>query len=425
MKLLALSVLVLLCGLLEVQAEGYNGYKVYQVTPKTLQQADILHQLHEDPEFDFFQDAKLLGQPMSIMASPRVQQYFETTLANLTHEGLDYTVTTEDVQKVLDEEYADFVRRNASRQAGARAVFDEYISHAEVLAYLERLEREHPEIVRLESIGRSTEGRDLLLIHIGSGRPNAPTIFIDAGIHAREWIATPSALYIISQLVENPAHARLHQNVNWAIIPAINPDGYEFSRSSVLNRLWRKTRRPNQGSTCIGTDPNRNFGYQWNTGGASTNPCSDIYAGPEPFSEPETDAIRRYFINHYTEIKLYVTIHSYGNYILYPWGFTSELPRDALHLQTVAEAAARPIEAASTLGSRYTIGSSTNVLYEASGGSDDWTKGAIGVDLSYCFELPGGGSFGFNPPVAMIRPIVEETFEGFIALGEYIASLYG
>ncbi|KAH1011525.1 hypothetical protein HUJ04_000876 [Dendroctonus ponderosae] len=400
MKLLALSVLVLLCGLLEVQAEGYNGYKVYQVTPKTLQQADILHQLHEDPEFDFFQDAKLLGQPMSIMASPRVQQYFETTLANLTHEGLDYTVTTEDVQKVLDEEYADFVRRNASRQAGARAVFDECWP-----------------IWSVWSVS--------ILKYIGSGRPNAPTIFIDAGIHAREWIATPSALYIISQLVENPAHARLHQNVNWAIIPAINPDGYEFSRSSVLNRLWRKTRRPNQGSTCIGTDPNRNFGYQWNTGGASTNPCSDIYAGPEPFSEPETDAIRRYFINHYTEIKLYVTIHSYGNYILYPWGFTSELPRDALHLQTVAEAAARPIEAASTLGSRYTIGSSTNVLYEASGGSDDWTKGAIGVDLSYCFELPGGGSFGFNPPVAMIRPIVEETFEGFIALGEYIASLYG
>lgn len=86
------------------------------------------------------------------------------------------------------------------------------------------------------------------------------------------------------------------------------------------NRLWRKTRRPNPDSLCIGTDPNRNFGYMWNTGGASDNPCSDIYAGPEPFSEVETDAVRKYFVEHFTEIKLYVSIHSYGNYILYPWG---------------------------------------------------------------------------------------------------------
>lgn len=67
---------------------------------------------------------------------------------------------------------------------------------------------------------------------IGHGNPDAPTIFIDAGIHAREWVATPAALYIINQLVENPENARLFQNVNWAIIPALNPDGYEFSRSS-------------------------------------------------------------------------------------------------------------------------------------------------------------------------------------------------
>lgn len=111
-------------------------------------------------------------------------------------------------------------------------------------------------------------------------------------------------------------------------------------------------------------------------------------------------------------------------------------------MHTLAESAAIPIEASSSLGSRYTIGSSTNVLYEASGGSDDWTKGAFGVELSYCWELPGGGmyfrkhpgliltivylgNFGFNPPVTMIRPIVEETFEGFAVFGEYIDTLYG
>lgn len=56
------------------------------------------------------------------------------------------------------------------------------------------------------------------------------------------------------------------------------------------------------------------------TGGASQRPCDDTYAGPEPFSEPETRAIQEYFLKHAANIKLYVTIHSYGNYILYPWG---------------------------------------------------------------------------------------------------------
>jgi hypothetical protein len=44
----------------------------------------------------------------------------------------------------------------------------------------------------------------------------------------------------------------------------LNVDGYSFTWTN--NRMWRKTRRPNQGSSCIGTDPNRNFPYKWNTG---------------------------------------------------------------------------------------------------------------------------------------------------------------
>lgn len=95
-------------------------------------------------------------------------------------------------------------------------------------------------------------------------------------------------------------------------------------------------------------------------------------------------------------IKYICPVTSFCLYFTYTYllpSYTSELPADALHLHTLAENAARPIEAVSSLGSRYTIGSSTNVLYVASGGSDDWTKGAFGVDLSYCWELPGGGKY--------------------------------
>ena len=42
------------------------------------------------------------------------------------------------------------------------------------------------------------------------------------------------------------------------ILPVANPDGYEYTKT---DRFWRKTRSPNEGSICIGTDPNRKTFY--------------------------------------------------------------------------------------------------------------------------------------------------------------------
>lgn len=40
-----------------------------------------------------------------------------------------------------------------------------------------------------------------------------------------------------------------------------NPDGYVFTHDG--DRMWRKTRKPNERSACIGTDPNRNWDFHW------------------------------------------------------------------------------------------------------------------------------------------------------------------
>lgn len=45
------------------------------------------------------------------------------------------------------------------------------------------------------------------------------------GFHAREWISPALATYIIQQLVEEPKNAKLLVNVNWYIMPVVNPDG--------------------------------------------------------------------------------------------------------------------------------------------------------------------------------------------------------
>lgn len=152
--------------------------------------------------------------------------------------------------------------------------------------------------------------------------------------------------------------------------------------------------------------------------GASSSECSEIYAGSEPFSEPETAALAAYVQANADRIKLYLTFHSYGQYLLYPWGYTSALPEDAGTLHALATRVEAAI--ASYSGTRYTIGSSTNVLYAAAGGSDDWVKAVGGVALSYTIELPGGGSYGFDLPASRILPVVIETFEGVKEYHAYI-----
>lgn len=71
-------------------------------------------------------------------------------------------------------------------------------------------------------------------------------------------------------------------------------------------------------------------------------------------------------------------------------------------------------------GTNYGIGTSTNTLGYAAGCSDDWIKGVAGIPLSYCIELPCGGSFGFDLPTARIFPVVRETFQGIIAYHSYV-----
>lgn len=187
------------------------------------------------------------------------------------------------------------------------------------------------------------------------------------------------------------------------------------------DRFWRKTLSAQQ-KGCIGTDPNRNFAYHWNEVGASSDPCDITFAGPRPFSERETQNFKR-FAEKIDNVKLYITFHSYGAQMLYPWGYTTKLPKNHKEIHRLASMASNAIKKVS--GTTYEIGSSTNLLYPAAGGSDDWMMGVRGVPITYCIELPGGGTKGFDPPPSFIQPTVTETFEGVKVFAKYIEDKYG
>ncbi|KAK2164244.1 hypothetical protein LSH36_67g04021 [Paralvinella palmiformis] len=120
----------------------------------------------------------------------------------------------------------------------------------------------------LFNIGSSYEGRPLIGIKIALGTTvegYKPKIWISAGVHAREWISHTSALYIVNMLIqkfdEDPYVHHLVESYEWYILPCVNPDGYNYTWTT--DRLWRKTRSYNPGTTCVGTDANRNFDFKW------------------------------------------------------------------------------------------------------------------------------------------------------------------
>lgn len=414
MKVLSVVLLLelLFCGIYAT----HQGYKLYEITPQTKEDVDFLHKFGEE-KFDIWREGRTIGQPTDIMVAPEDQEYFEN---ELTKHGLPYEIVVEDVETILQKEKLE---RGMTRSLQAGDItFSSYMFLEEHMAYLRRLANDYSDIVTVESIGQSYEGRDILLLKLSSGQNSAnpkPAIFIDAGIHCREWIAPPVALYAIHQLVENASNAHLYENIDWYILPNWNVDGYEYTTTE--NRLWRKNRRLTEGAACYGTDLNRNFGYEWMFGGASDNPCAETFAGPEPFSEPEAQAFRDWFLANNEHIKLYLSFHSFGELLLYPWSYDYIVTDNTDELYELAVKAVTAIENASEMGSSYYVNSSAVGLYQAAGVTTDWVYAEAGVELSYIYELPNGDApYWFMIPARQILPVVRETWAGIYAMWEYI-----
>jgi hypothetical protein len=114
----------------------------------------------------------------------------------------------------------------------------------------------------------------------------------------------------------------------------LNPDGAEYDIHGGTYHHWRKNRQPTPGTTAIGTDLNRNYGYRFDCcGGSSDNPSSLLYHGPAPFSAPETRAERDWILSRriggVQQLRLELNLHSAGEYVLFPYGYTTAaLPAD-------------------------------------------------------------------------------------------------
>lgn len=198
-------------------------------------------------------------------------------------------------------------------------------------------------------------------------------------MHAREWISPAVVMYTLKQLVENfKVNRKVVEGADWYILPVSNPDGYEYSHTT--DRFWRKTRSNHEsqdeetsrtltnffwGESCRGVDMNRNWNFHWGEVGASDDPCHETYAGPRPFSEPETRAISDFIMDRKDRIKLYLTMHAYSQMWLVPWGYTSKKTGDYDDLMNMGRKAVDALNRVS--GTQYQLGPSPSLLYPTSG----------------------------------------------------------
>ncbi|KAI1285167.1 Carboxypeptidase B [Halotydeus destructor] len=332
------------------------------------------------------------------MVPPRMRQKLETSLRNM---AMSQEYLIDDVGSVVDKERDSLdIPQLLYRSPGAYTMrdgfFDNYHRLADIHDYMDQLAAENSEIASTFNIGKSFEGRNLMVLKIGSkGRARAtkPAILIDGGIHAREWVAVSSVLYIAQRLVndyeDNPGVARLVDHFDWYLLPVANPDGYEYTHTN--DRMWRKTRSITHSRWgCRGVDPNRNFDFHWNEVGTSDNPCSEIYAGARAFSEIESRAVAEFIMRKKDTLKLYLAVHSYSQLWLTPWGYTDALPDNYRDLMPL------PV------------------------GADDWAHGVAGIPYVYTVELRDKGKYGFLLPRNQILPTGEETWEGVKAISDEI-----
>ena len=189
----------------------------------------------------------------------------------------------------------------------------QYCTYQETIDFLTQAMGEHPHLISVRPIGETWEKRPIMMATISLDVAYAdlkPAMLYTGSIHAREWIGNELAIkfikYIIANYKFNPKLLSALTRSTLYIVPCLNPDGFEYSRTHFS--FWRKNRR-NNGDGTFGVDLNRNFGIRFRKG-ADTSLTT--YSGPHAFSEPETRAIKE-FVDSHNNITISLDYHSQGN----------------------------------------------------------------------------------------------------------------
>uniref|UniRef100_A0A1I7YUN2 Zinc carboxypeptidase A 1 n=1 Tax=Steinernema glaseri TaxID=37863 RepID=A0A1I7YUN2_9BILA len=434
---------------LDSATQEVGKYRVVRIVPRDEAEIGMLKKIYKtahDFDLDFWKAPTGVGQFVDIMVAPTFSDSFDRFLGS---KNFSYTVTIDDVQKMillkekpraavdfsLNPLLRDFFRKRLSDDFSSRNTakytFGDYHSYDTMVNWMNEIERNYPSMAKVFSLGTTFEGRAIKGIKIGNNIEDTSKriVWIDGGMHAREWAAIHTALWFIDQLIGNygvdPQITAYVDTLNFYITPVVNPDGFEYSRSEAnpQTRFWRKNRgqqvckkdRWRRERCCGGVDLNRNFDFHFGETGSSEDLCSEIYQGKYAFSEPESRAVRDKMFSSelYGKVDAFITLHTYSQMWIHPFNHERRsFPNDIFDLQTVGRKGVKAIE--SMYGTKFKFGTGADILYPSAGGSDDWAKAKAHVKYVYLLELrPGEEEWdGFLLDRRQLIPTARETWEG-------------
>lgn len=359
--------------------------------------AETLAELFE--EFDILEQPATNGYVTALVS----QEEWERLSTEGYHAEIDTAQTEQMVSALAQLRQAQV--QSAAPLAGIPG-FTCYRTVEETYSALQELATARPQLATWRDIGDSWEkltpggkaGYDLFALKLTNNLIPGPKpkFMLIAAIHAREYTTAELATRFAEELV---AKYNVDPDVTWLldyfeihILPQVNPDGRKLAEGG---QFWRKNTDNNDGCASAsfwGTDLNRNSSFKWNNGGSSSNACNDTYHGPSAASEPETQAIQNYAASIFPDQRgpndsdpapattegVFISLHSYGRLVLFPWGHTTTAAPNTTALQTLGRKFG--------FNNGYEVCNGPACLYGTSGTTDDFTYGEFGV-ASYTIEL--------------------------------------
>lgn len=232
--------------------KSYKNYQLWRLKPINEDQLTALNSVRKyKMDYQWWQGPTLEGKTDVLVPPKKVDEFREF----LDEEEIKYTTTIRDLQMAIKYSNPQIPRSESFQLEaiqGHPLTWHRYHRYADIVKYLEYLHRKFPANVNLIHIGRSFEGRPIIVCHIFERRPTKKikmkkqSIFIEGGMRGQEWIAPAVATWIIEDLARN--NFRLTNKTldgvllsrEWYILPVANPDGYEYTHTT--DRLWTKNR---------------------------------------------------------------------------------------------------------------------------------------------------------------------------------------
>ncbi len=342
--------------------------------------------------------------------------------------------TLAEIEKLRDEGWAVVIDEaqtatlpepgSATIGAGPQTYYGGYRTVTETQAFLNAEAAQYPNLAEVFTYGPSwerltgggTAGHDLMGIKLTNrSRPGPkPTFFLMAAIHARELSTAELAARFVDYLLSNYG---VDGDATWlldehlvVVVPIVNPDGRVLAEQLLYQR---KNTDSSYGGGCqipnIGVDLNRNSDFKWGTvDGPGESPCDETFPGRRAHSEPETGTLQNLVRSLFPDQRgpgdfdpappdttgIMITLHSYDNLVLWPWGWTNAQAPNSVDLTAIGR------KFASYNG--FTAQQSVQ-LYPTSGTTDDYAYGVLGI-AAFTFEVgPTSGSCGgFFPPFSCL-----------------------